>query len=186
MGAEFFGYYVPYEADIEGALQKLRQREFTAGRYFGAYAKEERENINYESCDPVRDFNPKYYWPPIEVGIIDDSNIHELLTSTPAHCSMEEAINELLEWGACTKSALNLRTVSYNERSGVAYMIKPEELIEHMGTGKPNREQFEEGFWEYAEYVANNVTDIRYTGCCVVIYNDGQPSELFFGGWSLD
>ena len=34
MGAEPWIYFVPYEANIESALQKLRQREFSAGRYF--------------------------------------------------------------------------------------------------------------------------------------------------------
>jgi hypothetical protein len=33
MGAEPYWYIVPYESDIEVALQKLRQREFRAGRY---------------------------------------------------------------------------------------------------------------------------------------------------------
>jgi hypothetical protein len=34
MGAEPYWYIVPYEADIEAALQKLRQGEFQAGRYY--------------------------------------------------------------------------------------------------------------------------------------------------------
>lgn len=33
MGAMPYEYFVQYEADIEAALQKLRQREFAAGRY---------------------------------------------------------------------------------------------------------------------------------------------------------
>jgi len=33
MGAEPYWYIVPYESDIDAALQKLRQREFRAGRY---------------------------------------------------------------------------------------------------------------------------------------------------------
>ena len=33
MGGEPYWYVVPYEADINVALQKLRQREFQAGRY---------------------------------------------------------------------------------------------------------------------------------------------------------
>lgn len=33
MGAEPYSYYVAYESDIHSALQKLRRREFKAGRY---------------------------------------------------------------------------------------------------------------------------------------------------------
>lgn len=33
MGGHFYYYFVPYEKDIEAALQTLRKREFEAGRY---------------------------------------------------------------------------------------------------------------------------------------------------------
>ena len=33
MGADPYWYFVPYEADVGAALQKLRAREFHAGRY---------------------------------------------------------------------------------------------------------------------------------------------------------
>lgn len=36
MGAEPWDYFVPYEQDIQAALNKLRQREFQAGRFRGA------------------------------------------------------------------------------------------------------------------------------------------------------
>ena len=36
MGAEPYWYFVPYESDINGALRKLREREFKAGRYHPA------------------------------------------------------------------------------------------------------------------------------------------------------
>ena len=33
MGGESWFYFVPYQADIDSALQALRRREFQAGRY---------------------------------------------------------------------------------------------------------------------------------------------------------
>ena len=36
MGGEPYYYFVPYENDYNSALQKLREREFKAGRYFPA------------------------------------------------------------------------------------------------------------------------------------------------------
>jgi hypothetical protein len=36
MGAEPWDYFVPYEEDVQQALEKLRLREFRAGRYRGA------------------------------------------------------------------------------------------------------------------------------------------------------
>jgi hypothetical protein len=36
MGAEPWDYFVPYEANIQAALQQLREREFRAGRFRGS------------------------------------------------------------------------------------------------------------------------------------------------------
>jgi hypothetical protein len=36
MGAEPWDYFVPYEDNIQAALDKLREREFLAGRYNGS------------------------------------------------------------------------------------------------------------------------------------------------------
>ncbi len=36
MGAEPWDYFVPYEPDLQAALEKLRQREFEAGRFRGS------------------------------------------------------------------------------------------------------------------------------------------------------
>ncbi|HWE37886.1 MAG TPA: hypothetical protein VG406_15055 [Isosphaeraceae bacterium] len=36
MGAEPWDYFVPYEGDVQAALEKLREREFRAGRFNGA------------------------------------------------------------------------------------------------------------------------------------------------------
>ena len=36
MGGEPWDYFVPYEENIQAALEKLRQREFRAGRYRGS------------------------------------------------------------------------------------------------------------------------------------------------------
>ena len=33
MGAQFWSYFVPYQEDIEAALQKLREQEFRTGRF---------------------------------------------------------------------------------------------------------------------------------------------------------
>jgi hypothetical protein len=35
MGAEPWDYFVPYEADVQAAMEKLRDREFRAGRFNG-------------------------------------------------------------------------------------------------------------------------------------------------------
>jgi hypothetical protein len=36
MGGDIYIYFVPYQPDLRGALEELRQREFKAGRYYPA------------------------------------------------------------------------------------------------------------------------------------------------------
>src|SRR6185436_1383948 len=43
MGAEPWAYFVPYQVDIQGALEQLRETEFRAGRF--RYAEEEPATI---------------------------------------------------------------------------------------------------------------------------------------------
>jgi hypothetical protein len=60
MGAEPWDYFVPYEEDIRGALEKLRQREFRAGRYRGseehpATVEEAFENMDADGTGSILD-----------------------------------------------------------------------------------------------------------------------------------
>jgi hypothetical protein len=60
MGAEAWDYFVPYEENIPAALQKLRQREFRAGRYRGseeqpATIEEAIENMDADGTGSILD-----------------------------------------------------------------------------------------------------------------------------------
>lgn len=60
MGAEAWDYFVPYEENIETALNKLRQREFRAGRYRGsdenpATIEEAIENMDADGTGSILD-----------------------------------------------------------------------------------------------------------------------------------
>jgi hypothetical protein len=69
MGAEPYGYIIPYETNIEAAQQKLREREFQAGRYY-----------------PVTPF-PEF---PVDL---------EAPTAAPPHRSIEEVMEGMDENG---------------------------------------------------------------------------------------
>ena len=60
MGAEPWDYFVPYEADVQAALDKLRAREFRAGRYRGselepATMEEALENMDADGTGSILD-----------------------------------------------------------------------------------------------------------------------------------
>lgn len=62
MGAEPWDYYVPYEDDIQAALDKLREREFRAGRFRGselrpATIEEALDNMDADGTGSILDID---------------------------------------------------------------------------------------------------------------------------------
>ena len=158
MGADPYFYYVKYEEDKNNALQKLRQREFEAGRYSPAM----------------------YHW---EIPYpLDD------LLNAPApgkkHDFIEEVFNdEYMTDG--TGTILDISQLSDKLDYGCAYLIGKEELIEYFGTDKPTREIINKKVWDYWDYIANSF-GIRGVGICITVFHNDTPTELYFAGYSWD
>lgn len=147
MGAEPYYYFVEYESDANAALQRLREREFRAGRY-----------------NPVIPFL-----------------MFPLRPNAPSpgakHASIEQAIEAAAEDG--TRSILDLHSVGDEVDFGVAARLPPEKLEDLFETTEPTHELLE------SELAIFNAID-RGQGACIVVYKDGNPSELFFAGYSYD
>ncbi|QPF92084.1 hypothetical protein [Bradyrhizobium commune] len=153
MGAHPYWYFVPYEADFDAALQKLRLREFQAGRY-----------------NPVTPFQTF----PIDL-------------SAPApgakHASIEQVMEQADEAG--TRSILDIAQVAPApfDESGMpfftAFPLDPSGMEELFGTSKPTREQVQinQRMWDRIE---------RGSAVYTVIFDRGEPHEIFFGGYSFD
>jgi hypothetical protein len=147
MGGHEWFYFVDYEPDVGAALQKLREREFRAGRY-----------------------NPVTWFPEFPVG-----------PDSPApgarHASMEEALEEADADG--TRSILDMMRVADEPDFFAVAPLPPEDLFELFGTDKPTRDMVEAG-----DELFDNLE--RGRGVYLVVYKDGQPSEIFFAGYSFD
>jgi hypothetical protein len=132
MGAEPWDYFVPYEPDIQAAMEKLRDREFQAGRFNGS------------------ELNPG---------------------------SIEEA-REMADADG-TRSILDIDRVGDTPDFGVVVPLSGLTLVKLFGTDQPTREMIQKNldFYEDIE---------RGQGVYIVAYRDGQPSEIFFGGYSYD
>jgi hypothetical protein len=147
MGGHPWFYYVDYEPDINAALQKLRRREFLAGRY-----------------------NPAIDFPEFPV----DENSPAIGAQ---HSSIEEAVEEADADG--TRSILDMQAVSDTSDFCVVAPLSPDRLRELFGTDKPTHEMVEESEELYEEME-------RGKGIYIIVYKDGQPSKLFFAGYSFD
>ncbi len=132
MGAEPWEYFVPYEPGIQVALDKLRRREFEAGRFRGS------------------EMNPR---------------------------TMEEAVENTGPDG--TGSILDMTSVSESADFRAVAPLSKERLMEFFGTETPTHEMIEANM-EFFDDIE------RGWGVYIVAYRDGNPSEIFFGGYSFD
>ena len=147
MGGHPWFYFVEYEPDLNAALQKLREREFMAGRY-----------------------NPAVDFPDFPVG-----------PQSPAPGAQHDSIEEALEDSDAdgTRSILDMERVGEVPDYGVVAPLPKEELMNLFGTDRPTREMVESNdeLFDALE---------RGQGVYVVCYDGGQPSEIFFAGYSFD
>jgi len=159
MGADPYFYYVDYDEDKNNALQKLRQREFDAGRY-----------------SPVM-----YQWDiPYPLA-----NLSNAPAPGKQHASIEEVMEDEQVMEEGTGTILDIMQISDKLGEGSAYVPTNEELIEHFGTDKPTSEIIDEKVWYYWEHVANSF-GVRGVGICITAYHNDAPSALYFGGYSYD
>jgi hypothetical protein len=115
MGGEFWSYFVPYQEDIRGALEALREQEFRAGRF----------------------------WQPDEVqpGFLGRILGHAPSKPKPA-TSIREAIR--ISEATGTRSILDMERVSDTPGSGSVSPLPPDELRKLFGTEQPAREAVEQ------------------------------------------
>lgn len=132
MGAEAWDYFVPYQDDIQAALEQLREREFRAGRFNG------------------RESNPTTIEEAREAGDADG-----------------------------TRSILDIDRIGDEPDFGVVVPLSSEQLMDFFGTEQPTHAMVEKNldFYEDIE---------RGQGIYIIVYKDGKPSEIFFGGYSYD
>lgn len=93
------------------------------------------------------------------------------------HTSIEEALEEADADG--TRSILDMMRVAGEPDFFAVTALAPEELVELFRTDRPTREMIEGGYELFD-------TLERGQGVYVVVYKDGEPSEIFFAGYSFD
>ncbi|MEO0804327.1 MAG: hypothetical protein AAFY57_18945 [Cyanobacteria bacterium J06642_2] len=176
MGAEPYCYFIAYQPDLETALTALRQREFAAGRY-----------------------NPVVPFPAENTLVTADDP-----APGPQHASIAEAIRAADADG--TRSILDIERLASDPFAedevpedfeawiafalGASFPLSTQTLNELFGTDRPMRADVESVLiWEeMREGMADIFWDSidRGSGRHIIVYEDGQPSEIFFAGYSFD
>jgi len=91
--------------------------------------------------------------------------------------TIEEAFENMDADG--TASILDIESVADESDFCVVAPLPKDELVRLFGTAEPTHAMIEQNmdFYEDIE---------RGQGVYIIVYKDGQPSEIFFGGYSFD
>jgi len=198
MGATGWSYFVPYDADVSEALQRLREDVFNRGDYvYGDEITDDQREATLEKLQPevelwvkrLREEAAKLQEPLRTLYLQGAENFKkEVMAGSPAPRkptgqpkTIEEALEVQAESG--THSILDIAGVSPEPAFGHVRPFPPEKLVEFFGSHTPSHAEIEEAY-DFGSL--EDFTSKRWEGIYIIAYRDGSPSEIFFAGCSGD
>jgi len=199
MGASGWNYFVPYQADISAALQRLREDVFARGDYvYGDGITGEDFQAAFKVCGGDLESTIQRFAEQAEYPNLPDQTKAKLLALVDRLKALRvggsglsepkpkpNAIEDLLELQAETGTHSILDISSVSPQSGFA-AVSPflrSKLVEFFGSDTPTHAQIEEAyeFGSLEEFVSE-----PWQGIYIVVYRDGKTDEIFFAGCSGD
>lgn len=189
MGSDPWHYFTPYNADLNAVLQNLKEQEFRAGRYgFDYWFNQTRfaleESISLDFSNIPEEF--------IRLVNQPKPSADELIEE---YGSLQAAMETVLEESAPegTSSILDMTHISDQPEMCAVCPLSVNELLEIFQTTEPTRKTIEtillneaetEDWWEpwAAFWESINRGEGRY----IIVYEEGEPTEIFFAGYSFD
>jgi hypothetical protein len=180
MGASQWGYFVPYQADMEQALQDLRQQVFRDGTFYNwrqavvGYWKDRTQEQWEQEREQQRAGLEAVGADPVPLPTSREAYLHQLQQEQSTIESL------LVDEGTGTHSILDIRHVGTTPDAGTIIPLPSEVMLAWWETTKPTHEMVaahrDEVCIEYG----------RWSGAAVIVYQDDHPTEMFFGGYSGD
>jgi hypothetical protein len=173
MGASDWTYFVPYQRDINAALQAIRQQVFERGRYYEVDYGDWRTIDEAEMRRQLADEEPELF----DILLEDWRRVKNL----PEPDSIERLIDWNGEEGTHTIMDIS-RGISEERESGTLSPLTEAQLVEAFNTTKPTHEQVVR--WVDTAPLYNFRG--RGEGLYIIVYQGDRPSELCFTGFSGD
>ncbi len=169
MGASGWAYWVPYQSDINTALQELREAVFKSGDYYT-----ESAFLEMIDEDQVEQYLPPDFFEQFKEAL-------HSLRSEPQRPE-PQTIEALLEMNGenGTHSIIDIDSIASTPDFGVAAPLSPQQLLDILGTNQPTRSMVEQKAEELQSLRR------RWEATYIIVYADGLPSEIFFTGYSGD
>lgn len=186
MGASGWSYFVPYQQDIGQALQQLREQVFASGDFVNHKARE----VTWLRAKDDDTYQKEYQemvesW--LSVGL--KPLAYETRQERIARLEQEQLTIAglfLQDDGEGTHSILDIYTIrdkiSDKREYNYAIPLPLERVGAIFGTEKPSHEMIE----AHLRALMMTETFDRWIGAYIIVWNDEQPSEIFFFGFSGD
>jgi len=198
MGATGWTYFVPYEADISAALQRLREDVFARGDYvYGDNLTDQQIKAILEKTRPEMDpwmqevrKQAETLPEPIRTVYLQkaESFKRSIMSGDlppkkrkPKSKTIEAVLEFQAESG--THSILDIVGISPEPQFRHISPLPREKLAELFGSATPTHAEIE------TAHDSGSLEDFvseRWEGIYVVAYHEGLPSEIFFAGCSGD
>jgi hypothetical protein len=180
MGATQWSYFVPYQPDINKALQQLRGDVFEQGAYeqpFGFDQNEVESQLDYLAS--------KYQSLPDEIRKHTDQFLEFARAAAKQQAPRQspDSIEQLLKRCGTegTHSILDIEWVSLEPAFGVIAPLPQGKLVGIFGTEQPTREMVEKWSARIDPPDAEPLYQ-RWEGIYIVVYRDTEPVEIYFEG----
>lgn len=200
MGATGWEYFVPYEADISAALQRLREDVFTRGDYLSGHGLPQKEfevRLNrllpaYESLMKAALAEAEDTSLPADLRAAQQvvaeqmrKEIEKYRAGNPQAKQKPKTIDALLAQQAenGTHSILDIACISQKPKSGAISPFPASKLSKFFGSDLPSRAQVQDA---YDSGAFDKLVAKRWQGVYVIVYRNGLPTEIFFAGCSGD
>src|SRR4051812_40347311 len=167
MGAEPWSYFVPYQPDIQAAMESLQQHEFAAGRYHSRRTHD--PSLPWPSS--IEDLRANYLTEDGSRSIIDMIAIAD----QPGNGALAQELSGLMEESPEMADLFGSGMSDFC----TAVRLPDEELQRLFGTTHPTRQMIENNH-DYYENIG------RGCGIYIIAYREETPDEIFFAGYSFD
>lgn len=175
MGASEWACIVPYQPDFSAAMIEAQRQEYME-TYDGRVSRESaiaqlRSDMDYFLSQDPSESTRQYF----------ERRIHDL-ESLREPTTLEEAIQlvRAIEAEEGTGSILDMEGISDQPDYFMITPLTDAELFALFGMPQPDHDMVMAAMHQITGYRASA------QGTCLVIYRDGQPDEIFFGGFSGD
>jgi hypothetical protein len=159
MGASGWHYVAPYQEDATQALLNLQRALIASGDYYHGTPREELEDPDEPGWGTYYQFN----------------SLDDLVAAKETDDFWEQGTHSILDID-------RIIDAGQPDEAGAIVFLSTNSVVQSLGNERPTRSDFE----RVRPALLQNAEFPSWSGRCAVLYQDGQPHELAFWGFSGD